>query len=202
LTCAARFVRSSERACHLNGMLSFAAAGFFRERHRTSVLLLCTYSSIIPPPVPARRGKCMSRRKGQNPKVRVGKRADRTKYYFFQYWIDVPGKEERKRMTVVLGPTSELTRSEAERKKQEFISKLQLNSGEYRIPSPATFADAVRYYREDFAPRMLRASTFSIADGHIRNHLEAYWNDVPIDHIGIDRVNQWAWKNVTSCNLG
>ena len=55
------------------------------------------------PPVPARRGKCMSRRKGQNPKVRVGKRADGTKYYFFQYWIDVPGREKRKRMTVVLG---------------------------------------------------------------------------------------------------
>lgn len=136
----------------------------------------------------------MSRRKGQNPKVRIGKRADGTKYYFFQYWIDIPGKEDRKRMTVVLGPANELTWSEAERKKLEFISKLQLNSSEDQIPSPATFADAVRYYREDFAPRMLRASTFSIADGHIRNHLEAYWNDIPIDHIRIDRVNQWAWK--------
>jgi len=39
----------------------------------------------------------MSRRKGQNPRVRVGKRADGTKYYFFQYWLDVPGREERKR---------------------------------------------------------------------------------------------------------
>lgn len=37
-------------------------------------------------PIPARkRGKRMSRRKGQNPKVRVGKRADGTEYYFFQY---------------------------------------------------------------------------------------------------------------------
>ena len=42
--------------------------------------------------VPARkRDKCMSRRSGQNPKVRVGKRADGTKYFFFQYWIDVAG---------------------------------------------------------------------------------------------------------------
>ena len=32
----------------------------------------------------------MSRRKGQNPKVLVGKRSNGEKYFFFQYWIDVP----------------------------------------------------------------------------------------------------------------
>src|SRR5260370_41515891 len=40
-----------------------------------------------------KRGKCMSRRAGQNPSVRM--RLNRTKgikEYFFQYWIDVPGK--------------------------------------------------------------------------------------------------------------
>jgi integrase len=136
----------------------------------------------------------MSRRKGQNPKVRVGKRADGTKYCFFQYWIDVPGREERKRMTVVLGLTSQMTRSEAERKKLDFISKLKLNSDEYRIPASATFADAVRHYREVFAPRMLRTSTVSVADGHIKNHLEVDWKDVPIEHVTIDLVNEWIWK--------
>src|SRR6266516_3101191 len=52
------------------------------------------------PPVSAtrKRGKCMSRRKGQNPEVRVGERAKGKKYYFFQYWIDVPGQEERRRV--------------------------------------------------------------------------------------------------------
>ena len=162
----------------------------------TSGPLLNDYNSgmVPPPPVPARRGKCMSRRRGQNPKVRVGKRADGTKYYFFQYWMDVPGREERKRMTVVLGLTNQMTRSEAERKKLEFISKLKLNSDDYRIPASATFADAVRHYREVFAPRMLRASTVSIADGHIKNHLEVDWRDIPIEHITVDLVNEWAWK--------
>jgi integrase len=136
----------------------------------------------------------MSRRRGQNPEVRVGKRADGSKYYFFQYWADVPGQEERKRMTVVLGLTNQMTRSEAERKKLDFISKLKLNTDDYRIPASATFADAVRYYREAFAPKMLRLSTFSVADGHIRNHLQVDWNDVPIEHIRIDPVNEWAWK--------
>src|SRR5712692_9295994 len=115
------------------------------------------------PPVPARkRGKCMTRRTGQNPMVRVGKRANGQKYFFFQYWIDVPGQEERKRQTEVIGPTSLMTKSEAERKKVEFILKLELNSSEYQLPSSQTFADAVSHYREVFAPRMLRPSTFSV----------------------------------------
>jgi len=153
------------------------------------------FDSITPPPVLARkRGKRMSRRKGQNPKVHVGKRADGTKYFFFQYWADVPGVEERKRQTEVLGPTSLMTKSEAERKKLEFISKLELNSDEYHIPSSRTFADSVSHYREKFAPRMLRASTFSVADTHLKAHLEADWNEVPIEHITIDSVNEWIWK--------
>ena len=41
---------------------------------------------------------------------------------------------------------------------------------------------------------MLRSSTFSIADSHLKNHLEADWNDVPIEHISIDSVNEWIWK--------
>src|SRR6202007_1631393 len=62
------------------------------------------------------------------------------------------------------------------------------------IPSSHSFADAVKHYREVFAPRMLRESTFYIADGHIKKHLEADWNDVPVEHITIDAVNEWIWK--------
>lgn len=137
----------------------------------------------------------MSRRTGQNPKVRVGKRASGEKYFFFQYWVDEPGQEERKRKTEVIGSTKQMTRSEAERKKLEFISKLELNSSKYQIPCSQSFADAVKYYREVFAPRMLRSSTFSVADGHLKTHLEADWKDVPLEHFeNIDLVNDWAWK--------
>ena len=136
----------------------------------------------------------MSRRKGQSPTVRVGKRADGTKYFFFQYWIDVPGQEERQRKTEVVGLVGQLTRSEAERKKLDFISKLELNSSDYQIPSSQTFADAVKHYRGSFAPKMLRDSTYSTADYHLKAHLEADWNTVPVEHITIDAVNEWAWK--------
>ena len=70
----------------------------------------------------------MSRRKGQNPEVRVGERADGKKYYFFQYWIDVPGQEERKRQTEVIGLVSQMTRSEAERNGRNWISSRSCNS--------------------------------------------------------------------------
>ena len=136
----------------------------------------------------------MSRRKGQNPNVRIGKRADGEKYFFFQYWVDVPDQESRSRQTEVIGAVSQMTRSEAERKKLVFLSKLAINSSEYQIPSSATFRDAVKHYRNIFAPRMLRASTFSIADGHIKNHLEVDWNNIPIEHITIDPINEWIWK--------
>jgi integrase len=136
----------------------------------------------------------MSRRTGQNPKVRVKKRSNGQKVFYFQYWMDVPGQEDRERKTHVIGPTKQMTKSEAERKKVEFLLNLELNSTEYSIPSSLTFANAVSHYRDVFSPRMLRSSTFSTADGHLRNHLEADWNDVPIEHITIDSVNEWIWK--------
>lgn len=136
----------------------------------------------------------MSRRSGQDPSVRIGKRADGSKYFFFQYYVDVAGQEERQRKTEVLGVVGQMTKHEAIRKKLEFISNLKLNSSEYRIPSTRCFADAVKYYRNEFAPRHLRASTADVANTHIRVHLEPDWKDVPVDHITIEKVNAWAWK--------
>ena len=64
----------------------------------------------------------------------------------------------------------------------------------FTVPSSKVFADAVKHYREVFAHRMLRTSTFSVAEGHLKTHLETDWNNVPVDHITIERVNEWAWK--------
>lgn len=133
----------------------------------------------------------MSRRSGQNPSVRIGKRADGTKYYFFQYWLDTLQGRERK--TEIVGLVGELTKSEAERRRKEFILKMELNSISYQIPSSQTFGDAVEYYREEFAPAMLRDSTFATADCYLRTHL-ASWNETPIEHITISKVNEWAAK--------
>src|SRR6267142_839621 len=173
----------------LNGILTVGC--------QVPVATLPHADTIALPPVSAtrKRGKCMSRRAGQNPSVRI--RLNRRKgiaEYFFQYWIDVPGREKRKRETEVIGPVKTMTKSEAERKKLEFILNLKVNSNEYKIPSSLTFAHAAKHYREIFAPRMLRQSTFSVADGHLKVHLEADWNEIPVEHIDIDAVNEWIWK--------
>src|SRR5215469_12478037 len=120
---------------------SVTEAGQFKQLHSSH----CSSDIICSPPVQSRkRGKCMSRRTGQNPKVRVKKRSNGKKVFFFQYWIDVPGQEARKRKTYVIGPTSQMTKSEAERKKVEFLLNLELNSMEYQIPSSLTFATRCR----------------------------------------------------------
>ena len=173
------------------------ANGSLPVQGQLPLVSLSDADTIALPPVSAtrKRGKCMSRRDGQNPSVRT--RFNRTKgveEYFFQYWLDIPGQEERRRQTEVVGLVSQMTRSEAERKKLDFISRLQLNSNDYWIPSSQNFADAVKHYRSVFGPRMLRDSTFSVWDGRLKNHLEPDWNDVPIEHITIDAVNEWAWK--------
>ena len=156
-------------------------------------------ASIPLPPIRTtqrKRGKCMSRRKGQNPKLCIGTRSDGAKYFYVQYWLDVSGVEQRKRRREVLGPVKTkqggLTRTEAESKKMQFLA--QLNGRSFSVSSSKIFADCVKHYREVFAPRMLRTSTFSIADGHLKTHLEPDWKNEPVDHITIERVNDWAWK--------
>jgi integrase len=136
----------------------------------------------------------MSRPIGQNPKVRVKERANGLKHYFFQYWTHVPGQEDRKRKTYIVGATSQMTKSEANRKKVEFILRIEPQFSRCHSPSAATFANAVSHYRNVFAPRMLRASTFSTADGHLKTHLEVDWKHISIEHITIDSINDWIWK--------
>ena len=160
-----------------------------------SVVQQSVVDSIGTAAAPARkRGKSMSRRSGQNPSVRIGKRADGQKYFFFQYRVDVPGQDERQRKTEVIGLVRQMTKSEAERRRLEFISNLKINSSEYRIPSSTNFVDAVNRYRNRFAPEMLRESTFSTADYQLKKHLEPDWNEFPIEQITIDAVNEWSRK--------
>ena len=139
----------------------------------------------------------MSRRKGQNPKLRIGTRSDGSQYFYFQYWLDLPGVDARSRRREVLGPVRTkprdgLTRTEAESKKMKFLA--DVNNRHFDLPFSKTFADAVKHYREVFAPRMLRNSTFSVANTHLKVHLETDWNNAPVDHINIDAVNEWTWK--------
>lgn len=134
-----------------------------------------------------KRGKCMSRRRGQCPKLEV-----RNGMYTFRYRMDVAGSEGRKQVREILGSVTQMTKSEAARRIKEFMVTREINTASAKIPCVLAFAHAVKHYREVFAPAKLRASTFDVADYHIRKHLEPDWKDVPIEHINIDAVNEWA----------
>lgn len=131
----------------------------------------------------------MSRRSGQNPKLEL-----RNGVYSFRYRKDVPGREARIQVREVLGTPDQLTKSEAKRLMREILVREEINIFSARIPSVSTFAHAVTNYREKFAPMMLRESTFKCADYHLKTHLEPDWSAVPIEHITVDGVNEWARK--------
>jgi integrase len=131
----------------------------------------------------------MTRRSGQTPKLEI-----KNGQYTFRYRKDIPGVEDRKQVREVIGPVKSMTKSEAERRIKGIMAASGINTADAKIPSVLTFAQTVKHYREVFAPRMLRASTLSIAESHLKTHLEADWNDVPIEHIDIDAVNSWIWK--------
>jgi integrase len=171
----------------------------FPDRDGTLAFRSASSANIPSPPVRTtqrKRGKSMSRRKGQNPTLCIGTRSDGRQYFYFQYWLDVAGEDARKRRREIVGPVKAksggLTKTEAEARKMKFLA--ELNNRFVALPTSKTFSDAVKHYREVFAPRMLRDSTFSTADGHLKNHLEPDWKDVPIDSISIETVNDWAWK--------
>jgi integrase len=171
----------------------------FPDRDGTLAFRSASSANIPSPPVRTtqrKRGKSMSRRKGQNPTLCIGTRSDGSQYFYFQYWLDVAGEDARKRRREIVGPVKAksggLTKTEAEARKMKFLA--ELNNRFVALPTSKTFSDAVKHCREVFAPRMLRDSTFSTADGHLKNHLEPDWKDVPIDSISIETVNDWAWK--------
>lgn len=131
----------------------------------------------------------MSRRSGQTPKLEI-----KNGMYTFRYRKDIAGLEERKQVREVIGPVKSMTKSAAEMHIKEYMVKSGINTVDAKIPSVLTFRHAVKNYREVFAPDALMASTLSVANVHLKTHLEPDWNDTPIAHIDIERVNDWARK--------
>ena len=79
-------------------------------------------------PIRRKRGKSLSRRIGQNGSVfqrSFTKLWDPEAQAYGRYWVDVPGCEDRKRRTVVLGFCS--SRTTAKRKLREHIEREGIN---------------------------------------------------------------------------
>ena len=124
----------------------------FPDRDGTLAFRSASSANIPSPPVRTtqrKRGKSMSRRKGQNPTLCIGTRNDGSQYFYFQYWLDVAGEDARKRRREIVGPiktkSGGLTKTEAQARKMKFLA--ELNNRFVAPPTSKTFSDAVKHYR-------------------------------------------------------
>src|SRR5215472_7952044 len=113
---------------------------------QTAPLPFNATADMLTPATPIRRrGKCMSRRVGQNGNVFVKskcklRRCDHQKGLcpkYGRYWVDQPGEHERLRKVISFG---EVTQTMAERKLRDHIRETQVDSPEtfVEVTSPTT----------------------------------------------------------------
>lgn len=127
----------------------------------------------------------MSRRTGQRGSVEV-----RNGMYRGRYLVDVPGQEGRVNRAVILGPVSEMTKSEARRKLLGVIEQDGVNKPDYAIPSSELFEKHVQRWRLNYLVRQ-KPSSQRVWDCIVNKHLLRKWGRYPVDSIKADMVNEW-----------
>ena len=132
-----------------------------------------------------KRGKCLSRRIGQNGYVEV-----RNGNYRGRYLVDVPGQEERVNKAIILGPISEMTKSEARRKLKSIIAAEGLNDTAYVIPSSELFEKRVIRWRDNYLARQ-KPGTQDTANWHLNTYILPKFGKYPEDAIAGEIVNEW-----------
>lgn len=132
-----------------------------------------------------KRGKALSRRIGQNGSIEI-----RNGMYRGRYLIDVAGEEKRVNKAVVLGPVSEMTKSEARRKLKSIIAAEGINSPDYVIPSSELFEKRVIRWQQDYASRQ-KPSSQTLWHSHTNRYLLPKWGKYPVDGIKEEMVNEW-----------
>lgn len=127
----------------------------------------------------------MNRRSGQNGAVEK-----RNGVWRGRYLVDVPGKYERCKKSVVIGSTKDLNVSEARRRLKEIIRQEGINLPTYVIPSTNTFAQRVEQWNLTYVARR-KPSTQSLIAYHL-TYLLRKWGKTPVELITADTVNEWV----------
>jgi integrase len=105
-------------------------------------------ASIAPATPNRKRGKQLSRRSGQ-----AGAVVRKGNIWHGRYYVDVPGQEERRRVSVPLCPTNSMTKPEARRKLQAALEQAGVNSEASFIRSTQhplrTFAQEAEWWKQN-----------------------------------------------------
>lgn len=105
-----------------------------------------------------------------------------------RYLVDVPGQQSRRRVAVILGKKSQMTKPEARRLLQNKILE-----NEIVIPQASTSL-TFRQHEKDWELSYLvrlKPSTQATMQWHVNKHLMPRWGDTPVDLIDAEKVNEW-----------
>ena len=149
---------------------------------------------IVDPVAPhrRRRGKSLSRRRGQKGSV-----FERDGKWRIRFWQDLPGQQQRSRPSRVIGPSigpDKLTGSAARRKGAELIQKLGIDTEEYfhRVTSPIqTFRQKAEWIQENDPAFIDGRPGYTLgAKSHLRVHLLPALGDLPLSAVDEQRVQE------------
>ena len=151
-------------------------------------------------PLKRRRGKCMSRRSGQ-----TGHEEKSGKWYVVRFWMDVPGRDDRKlvraRICPVYGPGA-LSASERLRKRKEIITASGADSVEHLEKVQAsnhgkTFREQATEWLDYMKTRKRKPvapSTIETWQSCLEKWLNPSLGDLPLSAVGNDSVRELVSK--------
>jgi Phage integrase, N-terminal SAM-like domain len=128
----------------------------------------------------------MKRRQGQDGYVEV-----RNGNYRGRFWEDGPNGRYRK--AVILGSTSEMTKTEAKMKLRRMLAESGMNEPDYLanvIGNAKTFNQVADKWEAMRLPKLAASSQDSFPK-LIEKHLRPFFGKLPVDSIKTGTVNEW-----------
>ena len=153
----------------------------------------------IATPPKRRRGKCMSRRRGQS-----GREEKSGRWYVARFWIDVPGQEKReyaRRKICPISGTGAMNASERLRKRKEIIAASGADTAEHfnkcqAVSTGTTFRNQAERWLQNMRTRKRKpvaTATLDNWESCLKNWLNPNIGDVPLSDI-----NNAALKSVVA----
>lgn len=110
-----------------------------------------------------------------------------------RWYADVPGQEKRTRKAVLLGPVSDLTKSQAKRKLLVHLEQKGVNSEVNfvkAVKSVRTFGQQAAWWKDNKLV-LLKPSTQENQGNHLRKYLLPYFGHMALDTIGEQEAQEF-----------
>lgn len=165
-----------------------------------------TFTKLAPTPN-RKRAKSMKFRSGQSGTV-----VRKGQMWHGRYYVDVPGEEKRRRVSIPLGSVHTMTKTEAKRKLRTLLEQMGLNEDTHlqRTATAAiTFAAEAAWWRENRLS-VFKPSTQETMGSHLEKYLIPRFGSLPMSAVNEKRVQEFiadltrtehVWPNGVSKKL-